>query len=404
MLSRCCDAEAAGDEVIGELKRLSNGFAQCTRSGRFTAGVSSADRFTRGETVIFEQVATGGCRSYLIGCGETCAAALIDPELSQIDRYLALAAHHGLRIRYLIDTHTHADHFSAGRQLARRLDAPLIMHQASPARFVDMRVGNGESIALGKLRLQVMHTPGHTQDSMCLCLENRLFTGDTLLIGATGRTDLPTGDPEALHDSLFNHLLRLDPALEVYPAHEYKNRDHTTLGEEIGQNPRLQKRDRGEFVQMMRNLNLSMPTHLTEALRTNLSGGKTIAQLLAEAAALVPFMSLEELRARIDAHDADLLVLDVREREAYAAGHVPGARHLPRGQLELRVNDELPDPTLRILTVCEIGCASTLAAATLRQIGFQRAIALDGGMKAWRDAGYPLVSDAAALPYDNSTR
>jgi rhodanese-related sulfurtransferase len=221
--------------------------------------------------MIFEQIAAGGCRSYLIGCGETCAAAVIDPEVSQVDRYLALASHHGLRIRY-------------------------------------------------------------------------------------------------------------------------KNRDRTTLELEIRQNPRLQKRDRGEFVDMMRNLNLSMPTHLTEALRTNLSGGKTIAQLLSEAAALVSFMSLDELKARVEAQDPELLVLDVREREAYVAGHVPGARHLPRGQLELRVNDELPDPTRRILTVCEFGRVSTLAAATLRQIGFQRAIALDGGMKAWREAGYPLAS------------
>ena len=143
---------------------------------------------------------------------------------------------------------------------------------------------------------------------------------------------------------------------------------------------------------MMRNLNLSMPTHLTEALRTNLSGGKTITQLLAEAAAIVSFMSLEELKARIDACDKDLVVLDVRERDAYLAGHVTGARLLPRGQLELRVNEELPDPTLRILAVCEFGRVSTLAAATLRQIGFQRAIALDGGMKAWREAGYPVVA------------
>ena len=342
--------------------------------------------------MLFEQIATGGCRSYLIGCGETCSAAIIDPELSQIDRYLALAGQHGLRIRHLIDTHTHADHFSATRELARRLNVPIAMHQSSPAQFVDMRFGDGESMVLGKLRINVMHTPGHTRDSMCLRVENRLFTGDTLLIGATGRTDLPTGDPEALYDSLFNRLLKLDPALEVYPAHEYKNRDHTTLGQEIAQNPRLQKRDRGEFVEMMRNLNLSMPTHLTEALRTNLSGGKTIAQLLSEATATVPFMALDELKARVEARDPGLVVLDVRERDAYAAGHVPGARNLPRGQLELRVNDELPDPTLRILTVCEFGRVSTLAAATLRQIGFQRAIALDGGMKAWREAGYPLVA------------
>jgi glyoxylase-like metal-dependent hydrolase (beta-lactamase superfamily II)/rhodanese-related sulfurtransferase len=317
---------------------------------------------------------------------------LIDPELSQIDRYLALASQHGLRLRHLIDTHTHADHFSATRELARRLDLPIAMHQSSSAPFVDMRLGDGESLVLGKLRINIMHTPGHTRDSMCLRVENRLFTGDTLLIGATGRTDLPTGDPEALHSSLFDHLLRLDPALEVYPAHEYKNRDHTTLAQELQQNPRLQKRERGEFVEMMRNLNLSMPTHLTEALRTNLSGGKTIAQLLSDATAVVAFMPLDELKARVEAHDTELLVLDVRERDAYVVGHVPGARHLPRGQLELRVNEELPDPTLRILTVCEFGRVSTLAAATLRQIGFQRAIALDGGMKAWREAGYPIVA------------
>src|SRR5215469_4075263 len=267
--------------------------------------------------MLFEQIATGGCRSYLIGCANSCAAALLDPELSQIDRYLALAAHHGLRIRHVIDTHTHADHFSATRELARRLDVPIAMHQSSTAPFVNMRLGDGESVVLGQLRINVMHTPGHTRDSMCLRVENRLFTGDTLLIGATGRTDLPTGDPEALHDSLFNRLLRLDPTLEVYPAHEYKNREHTTLAQEIEQNPRLQKRDRGEFVEMMRNLNLSMPTHLTEALRTNLSGGKTIAQLLDEAAAIVPFMSLAELKARMESAKDELIVLDVRERDAF---------------------------------------------------------------------------------------
>ena len=342
--------------------------------------------------MLFEQIASGGCRSYLIACQQSCVAALIDPELSQMERYQALAAQHGVRIRYLIDTHTHADHFSATRELAARLQLPIVMHHSTPAPFVNLRMGDGESIVLGQLRIQVMHTPGHTRDSMCLRVEDRLFTGDTLLIGATGRTDLPTGDPEALYDSLFNRILRLDGGTIVHPAHEYKNRIHTTLAQEIEQNPRLQKRDRAEFVEMMRNLNLSMPTHLTEALRTNLSGGKTVAQLLSEAAAVVPFMALDELKERIARSDADLLIIDVRERDAYASGHVPGARLLPRGQLELRVNEELPDPTLRILTVCEFGRISTLAAATLRQLGFQRAIALDGGMKAWREAGYPIVT------------
>jgi glyoxylase-like metal-dependent hydrolase (beta-lactamase superfamily II) len=340
--------------------------------------------------MVFEQIATGGCQSYLVGCEKTCGAVLIDPEVSQIDRYLAYAARDGLRIRYVVDTHTHADHFSATRQLAQRLDVPLVMHRASPALAVDMRVDDGEMLVVGSLRLRVLHTPGHTRDSMCLVADDRVFTGDTLLIGATGRTDLPSGDPEALYDSLFNHLLQLDPALKVYPAHDYHGRGHSTLAHERAENPRLQLRDRTAFVETMRSLDLTMPTHITEALRTNMSGGKTVGQLLAEAAATVPFMALDELLARVQAGDADLIVLDVREREVYVQGHVAGARSLPRGQLELRINDELPDPTCRIVTCCEFGRISTLAAATLRVLGFQRAVALDGGMKAWREAGYPV--------------
>ena len=348
--------------------------------------------------MIFETVASGGCRSYVIGCEDTCAAALIDPELSQIDRYVALAARDSLRIRYLVDTHTHADHFSATQQLARRLEVPVVMHAASPAPFVDLRLRGGELLIVGRLRLQALYTPGHTRDSMCLCAEDRVFTGDTLLIGGTGRTDLPTGDAGALHESLFEGVLKLDPALKVFPAHEYKGRSHSTIGQELAENPRLQKSDRGAFIDMMQQLNLSMPAHLSEALRTNMTGGKTVAQMLSEAAATVPFMSLGELKSRIESGSCDLTVLDVREREAFEECHILGAQLLPRGQLELRVNQELTDPTRRILVYCEIGRISTLATATLRQMGFQGAVALDGGMKAWREAGYPV--QAGKTPAD----
>jgi glyoxylase-like metal-dependent hydrolase (beta-lactamase superfamily II)/rhodanese-related sulfurtransferase len=342
--------------------------------------------------VIFERLAAGGCQSYLIGCAESCAAVLIDPEISLIDRYLALAARDGLRIHYLIDTHTHADHFSATQQLSRKLDVPVAMHRASPAPFVDLRLDDGEMLMVGKHRLQVLYTPGHTHDSMCLRFEDRLFTGDTLLIGAIGRTDLPSGDPDALFDSLFNRVLRLDPELTVHPAHEYKGRSHSTIGQEIAGNPRLQVRDRSAFAEMMCNLHLSMPTHVTEALRTNMSGGKTVAQMLADAAAIVPFVSLVELKTRVEAGANEFVILDVRERDAYEEGHIEGAKLLPRGQLELRVNQDLPDPTRRIVACCEFGRISTLATATLREMGFQRAVALEGGMKAWREAGYPIKS------------
>jgi glyoxylase-like metal-dependent hydrolase (beta-lactamase superfamily II)/rhodanese-related sulfurtransferase len=340
--------------------------------------------------MVFEQVANGGCQSYLIGCGDTCVAALIDPEVRKIDRYRALAAQHGVRIQYIIDTHTHADHFSASKSLGEALDVPVIAHRFSPAPYVTMHVDEGDVIRVGNLRLTVLHTPGHTRDSMSLVGPDRVFTGDALLIGATGRTDLPTGDPDQLYDTLFNKLLKLDPELRVYPAHDYKGRTCSTLEEEIASNPRLQKRERDAFVEMMRTLSLSMPEHLTEALRVNMSGGTSVAQLLSEAAAEVPFMSMDEVKARVGSGANDFVVLDVREKDAFEAGHIPSARHLPRGQLELRVNEALPDPTLRIVTYCEFGKISTLAAATLRRMGFTRAVALDGGMKAWRDKGFPI--------------
>lgn len=342
--------------------------------------------------MLFETFAAGGCRSYIVGCEASRAAVLIDPELSLVDRYRGHLQQHGLALRYIVDTHTHADHFSASRQLAKATGAPVVMHRLSAAPHADLRLDDGDMLIAGNLKLTAMHTPGHTRDSMCLVMADRVFTGDTLLIGGAGRTDLPTGDPHELFESLFDKLLKLPGETLVFPAHDYKGRDHSTIADEIASNPRLQKTERAAFVAMMRDLDLAAPTHLTEALRTNMSGGKTVAQMLAEAAAVVPFMSMAELHGRLGDNSGGLVVLDLREKDAFEAGHIAGARHVPRGQLELRVNTELPDPTVRIITCCEFGKISTLAAATLRELGYLRAAALDGGVAAWREAGFELES------------
>lgn len=336
-----------------------------------------------------------GCKSYIVGCGETCTAAIIDPALDLVDRYVGEVGKQGLRVRYIIETHTHADHFSGAKALRETFGAPIVMHRLSPAPYVDLHVEDGHSLPLGAMRLRILHTPGHTRDSMAIHVEDRVFTGDTLLIGATGRSDLPSGDPDQLFDSLFGKLMALPDETLVFPAHDYKGRDNSTIGDERRTNPRLAKTERADFVALMNSLNLSAPTHLTEALRTNMSGGKTVRQLLAEAGSRVSFMEMDELERRLAARANDLVILDVREKDAYLAGHIVGALHLPRGQLELRVNDVLPDPGVEIVTTCEFGKISTLAAATLRELGFQRAVALDGGMAAWRESGKPIEAPAA---------
>ena len=328
-----------------------------------------------------------GCKSYIIGCEETRATAIIDPALDLVDVYAGEIARQGLRLRYIVDTHTHADHFTGAQPLKQQFAAPIVMHRLSPAPYVDLHVEDGHSLPLGSMRMQIFHTPGHTLDSMAIHVGDRVFTGDTLLIGGTGRSDLPSGNPDQLYDSLFGKLLALPDETLVFPAHDYKGREHSTIGDERRANPRLAKTERAAFVALMNSLNLSAPTHLTEALRTNMSGGKTVRQLLAEASARVPFLSMEELRRRLGDRPNGFVILDVREKDAYAAGHVASAINLPRGQLELRVNEVLPDPGVEILTVCEFGKISTLAAATLRELGFPRVAALDGGMAARRAQG-----------------
>lgn len=199
-----------------------------------------------------------------------------------------------------------------------------------------------------------MPTRTRTRDSMCLLSEDRLFTGDTLLIGATGRTDLPSGDAGARYDSLFEGILRLDPALKVFPAQDYKRQGSTTIATEMAKNPRLQKRDRAEFMDRMEHLNISMPTHLTEALRTNMTGGKTVAQMLASAAARTPFLSLRELGARVERREHDLIVLDVREE-------MPSTRDTCRGRVTYRAGSSscVSTRNFRIRRLASLPCVNS---------------------------------------------
>jgi glyoxylase-like metal-dependent hydrolase (beta-lactamase superfamily II) len=220
-----------------------------------------------GEEIFFEQIRSAGCLSYLLGCAKDKICVVIDPEVDKADDYVALVAFLGSKLLYVIDTHTHADHNSACKVMRERYGVKVVMHRAADAPYVDMRVDDGQEIKFGQQSLKVIHTPGHTQDAMCLLFKDRIFTGDTLLIGGCGRTDLPGGSAEAQYQSLLK-LKSLGNEIRVYPGHDYREAV-STLGEEKQKNSRLLIASQEEFIQLMTSRKPPLPRKIQEALEWN---------------------------------------------------------------------------------------------------------------------------------------
>lgn len=220
-----------------------------------------------GKEFFFEQIRSSGCLSYLLGCVKEKECAVIDPELDKVDDYIELARFLTSTITYAIDTHTHADHSSACKIMRDRYGIPVVMHRAAEAPYVDIRVEDGDEIKLGRLSLRVIYTPGHTQDAMCLLFADRIFTGDTLLIGGCGRTDLPGGNADHQYDSL-RKLEALGNDIRVYPGHDYREAV-STLGDEKQNNPRIKIASREEFVHFMTSRKPPLPRKIEEALEWN---------------------------------------------------------------------------------------------------------------------------------------
>lgn len=228
----------------------------------------------RGPDYVFEQLRVPrGCLGYILADPETRLAALVDPELEMVEPMLDAVFRRGLRPAYIIETHTHADHFSGARELKARTVAKLVMHREAPASGVDIRVEDGDRLWLGSLPLKFLHTPGHAKDLVSVVLPDRVLTADALLIGSCGRTDLPNGNATRQYHTLYHTFRALPDDLEIWPGHDYKGREHTTLGEEKRNNPKMNFGSEEEFVHFMDRENpkkLAPVYHLAEALKANM--------------------------------------------------------------------------------------------------------------------------------------
>src|SRR6204780_309166 len=205
--------------------------------------------------MIFRQLfdSTSGTYTYLIASRHGGEALIIDPVLERVDRYLQLVRELDLKLVKAVDTHLHADHVTGLGALRDRTHCITVMGEQTHADVVSMRVAEGDHIEIEGLRLDVLYTPGHTDDSYSYLLADRVFTGDTLLIRGTGRTDFQNGDPRAQYDSIFNKLLKLPEPTLIYPAHDYKGDTVSTIGEEKQFNPRLKVKPIDEYVDLINN-------------------------------------------------------------------------------------------------------------------------------------------------------
>ena len=219
--------------------------------------------------VYFEQIRSSGCLSYILGCKKTNVCVVIDPELDKTDEYLGIANELSSTLLYAIDTHTHADHSSACKILRERHGVKVVMHRASEAPYLDLKVEDRNVIRCGEVAIQVLYTPGHTQDSTCLLAGDMIFTGDTLLIGGCGRTDLPGGDADKQYESL-RRLATLGDDIRVFPAHDYRPA-FSTLRDEKKTNSRMTIPSREEFVRFMTSRHPPLPRKFHSALEWNRS-------------------------------------------------------------------------------------------------------------------------------------
>lgn len=320
--------------------------------------------------------------TYLLASRRGGEALIIDPVLERVDRYLQLIRELDLRLVKAVDTHLHADHVTALGKLRDETECITVMGEQSGVDVVSMRVADGDRLTIEGISLDVLYTPGHTDDSYCFMLADRVFTGDTLLIRGTGRTDFQNGDSRAQYDSIFNRLLKLPEETLVFPAHDYKGDTVSTIGEERRHNPRLQVRDAEEYAALMAGLKLANPKMMDVAVPANMKQGLDQAAVTA--------LSPQEVLAAGDA----LALVDLREAaEQQRHGRLPGALHLPYQDLaeNLRPGGVLHAlagaSNRRLVFFCAYGERSALAVRQARAAGLDSAAHLAGGLAAWARAG-----------------
>ena len=341
----------------------------------------------KGPTV--KQFIAGSCNSYILS--SQTEALIIDPHISLKQEYKKYLNNNHLKLKFIIDTHTHADHFSLAAVLKSEFGTTVVMHEQAVSEVATQRVKDGDELSIGTAKLKVIYAPGHTDDSINLYTEGMLFTADVLLIGSVGRSDFQNGSPESMFDSL-QRLKALPGRTRVFPGHDYHQKKSSTIALEKENNPFLKEGSEEKFVHNLRSKIIPKPFNIDNIIRVNRKGEAISLEMISPKAASV-----------LASQDAQVKFLDVRSVLEFSQAHIKDSINLPIDMLVMKVN-ELSQAKQSYIVLCRTGNRSSMAADMLIQSGIHSVKVMDGGITAWQKEGLALVKGEGGISLERQVR
>lgn len=333
--------------------------------------------------------------TYLLADSDSKEAVLIDPVMEMVDRDINFIEDLGLNLKYVLDTHVHADHITASGEIRKRTGSKIGVSSHYDLSCADLHIEDGQQINFGKHTMTAIHTPGHTSGCLSYQIANMVFTGDSLLINGCGRTDFQGGSSDRLFHSVREKLFALPDETLVYPGHDYKGFTKTSIVFEKRLNPRLNLSiTKEQFVEIMASLKLPHPKKIHEAVPANLQCGLPLKSEILMTGLIdgIPTITSENLLPKL----GHVNVIDVRGADEFnnELGHIPSAMLSPLGpELDIKLDNEMKDK--EVVFVCRSGKRSAEATRVAISKGFEKVYSLDGGMVRWNELRFPIEKDLA---------
>lgn len=336
-----------------------------------------------------KQLVAGSCYSYILSSNSE--ALIIDPHISLLEEYTKYLDKNKLKLKFVVDTHTHADHFSLAAILKEKFNVPILMHEKAISEVADKRLKDGDEIALGQKHFKILYTPGHTDDTISIYREGMVFTADVLLIGSVGRSDFQNGSHESMFDTL-QKLKNLPNETIVFPAHDYNGRKSSTIAKEKTTNPFMKERSKNAFIQYASSKKLPKPFNIDNIIRVNQKGQAK---------------ALETIRPKVAqaliARDSNVKLLDVRSALEYNEVHINNSINVPIDMISSKIKD-LSESGQTYIVLCHTGNRSPMAADMLLQAGIRSVKVMAGGMTYWQKERLPVIKGEGGISLERQVR